>query len=163
MSIDEMEVIDGSADLLLVIGTMLHTNGAAKLVKSLSRRVHSSGGAVIFINGGFLLASTWSSYIDLHLETDIEEWAEDSVSKVSSVSRSVAFGSGTRSSFFRHTDCPLFRSSSRGKFNGSFRSHLFFLFSSLFLLALYSIVGLTQPEGFNSGRYSAQFLDDRTF
>ncbi|KAG8720296.1 hypothetical protein FRC09_009789 [Ceratobasidium sp. 395] len=77
LSLDELERSDGSASLLLVIGTSIKTDGAAKLVKSLSRKVHDSGGAVVYIDRGKLAESTWARYFDVQLRTDIDMWAED--------------------------------------------------------------------------------------
>jgi NAD-dependent SIR2 family protein deacetylase len=87
MSLDDMEASDGRADLLLVIGTLLKAQGAATLVKSLSKKVHASGGAVIYINRGSPSPGPWAGHIDLHLETDIEEWARDSSNVVSKFDR----------------------------------------------------------------------------
>ncbi|KAG8795538.1 hypothetical protein FRC12_012977 [Ceratobasidium sp. 428] len=77
LTLDELERLDGSASLLLVIGTSIKADGAAKLIKSLSRKVHSSGGAVVYIDRGKLAGRTWAPYFDVQLCTDIEMWAED--------------------------------------------------------------------------------------
>ncbi|KAG8791748.1 hypothetical protein FRC12_008229 [Ceratobasidium sp. 428] len=86
LSLDELERSDGSASLLLVIGTSIKTDGAAKLVRSLSRKVHDSGGAVVYIDRGKLAGRTWAPYIDVQLRTDIDMWAEDACYHLSHVS-----------------------------------------------------------------------------
>ncbi|KAF8597005.1 DHS-like NAD/FAD-binding domain-containing protein [Ceratobasidium sp. AG-I] len=73
---------DGQAGLLLVIGTTLRIDGMVKLVKSLARSVKKSGGAVLYVNRDPLPASAWRTYFDLHIETDIDEWADDLLSRI---------------------------------------------------------------------------------
>jgi NAD-dependent SIR2 family protein deacetylase len=86
MSLDEMEEADGGADLLLILGTSLATSGATKLAKSLAKKVHGHGGVVVYIDRGQLPKSKWSRVVDIQLEVNIEEWAEDMLSLLSSVS-----------------------------------------------------------------------------
>ncbi|KAF8595559.1 DHS-like NAD/FAD-binding domain-containing protein [Ceratobasidium sp. AG-I] len=80
-SLEEMLADDSSSDLLLVVGTSLHTNGIAKLVKSLAKGVHVAGGAVLYINRDPLLANMWGAFVDVHIQTDIEDWSRDLLSR----------------------------------------------------------------------------------
>ncbi|QRW04605.1 NAD-dependent histone deacetylase SIR2 [Ceratobasidium sp. AG-Ba] len=82
MSLDQMQEVDGQADILLVVGTSLATPGAAALVRSLARRVHQHGGGVLYVSGAPPSGSGWSRYIDMRLEMDIEEWANDMLSRL---------------------------------------------------------------------------------
>ncbi|KAG8715074.1 hypothetical protein FRC08_011026 [Ceratobasidium sp. 394] len=77
MSLDEMEEADGRADLLLIVGTSITTQGVARLVKSLAKKVHQYGGAVVYIDRGKLSKSKWAGFVDLQLAVDIETWAKD--------------------------------------------------------------------------------------
>lgn len=77
MSLDEMARLDGRAELLLVIGTSLKTDGVARLVRSLANSVHRSGGSVVYIDQARPPTSRWNPYLDLHLQTDIDAWAVD--------------------------------------------------------------------------------------
>ena len=81
----EMMGADGSAGLLLVLGTTLRIHGVAQLVKSLSLDVRSRGGAVVYVNRDPLSASVWTKFVDLYIETDIEEWARDLLPRISKV------------------------------------------------------------------------------
>jgi NAD-dependent SIR2 family protein deacetylase len=77
LCLDAMEQVAGRAMLLLVIGTSLSNDGPIKLVKSLARKVHHSGGAIVYIGRGSLTPSKWNTSIDLHLDTDIDTWAAE--------------------------------------------------------------------------------------
>jgi hypothetical protein len=75
-TLDELIVIDGQCDLLLIMGTSLKSRGAAGVVKKLANNAHEYGGMVIYIDKKSLPTHEWASYIDLHLEADLEEWAK---------------------------------------------------------------------------------------
>ncbi|KAB5587811.1 hypothetical protein CTheo_8746 [Ceratobasidium theobromae] len=75
--IDQLEQVDGDADVFLVIGTSIKTDGAAKLVRSLAKKVHSSGGVVVYVNRDKLSDGKWAEYFDLQLQTEIDVWAMD--------------------------------------------------------------------------------------
>ncbi|KAG8691593.1 hypothetical protein FRC11_000303 [Ceratobasidium sp. 423] len=78
MTMDELERVDGSAALFLVIGTSIRTDGATKLVKSLARKVHQNGGTVVYIDRSKLQDSKWGDYFDVHIQAEIDDWAHDS-------------------------------------------------------------------------------------
>lgn len=78
--LEELIADDSYSDLLLVIGTSLRTDGIARLVKLLAGGVHAAGGAVIYVNRDSLSARTWGQFIDLHLQTDIEDWSRELLS-----------------------------------------------------------------------------------
>ncbi|KAG8734343.1 hypothetical protein FRC11_005330 [Ceratobasidium sp. 423] len=77
MTLSELEQADGSASLLLVIGTSIRTDGAAKLVKSLAKRVHENGGMVVYIDREPLQDWKWGQIFDIQLQTEIDMWALD--------------------------------------------------------------------------------------
>ncbi|KDN36762.1 hypothetical protein RSAG8_10626, partial [Rhizoctonia solani AG-8 WAC10335] len=77
MSLDELEQADGLASLLLVVGTSIKTDGAARLVKSLAKRVHAGGGVVVYIDRAPLPDRKWGDFFDLQLQTEIDLWARD--------------------------------------------------------------------------------------
>ncbi|KAG9120911.1 hypothetical protein FRC07_003361 [Ceratobasidium sp. 392] len=77
MSLEEMEEVDAHVDLLLIIGTSLATEGAAKLTKSLAKNVHENGGVVVYVDRGRLPDGKWSGSVDLQIDIDIETWAAD--------------------------------------------------------------------------------------
>lgn len=79
-------LVDGRCSVLLVIGTSLKCPGAAGVVKDLAKIVRESGGVVIYINRQTLPASTWAQYFDLHIKTDIEEWAKHCLENTQNVS-----------------------------------------------------------------------------
>ncbi|KAG8734427.1 hypothetical protein FRC11_014273 [Ceratobasidium sp. 423] len=85
MTMDELEQVDGSASLLLVIGTSIRTDGAAKLVKSLAKKVHKTGGTVVYIDRSQLQGSRWGDFFDVHIQAEIDEWARDSAVRLSEV------------------------------------------------------------------------------
>ncbi|QRV74550.1 NAD-dependent histone deacetylase SIR2 [Ceratobasidium sp. AG-Ba] len=68
---------DGNADLLIVIGTSLATDGVARLVRSLAQTVRSYQGAVVYVGRAGNMSARWSKYFDLHIEGDIDAWAAD--------------------------------------------------------------------------------------
>jgi NAD-dependent histone deacetylase SIR2 len=86
MNMDELEQADGSASLLLVIGTSISTDGAAKLVRSLARKVRGSGGTVMYIDRASLPNGKWAEYFDVHLRTEIDAWALDASRHLEAVS-----------------------------------------------------------------------------
>ncbi|KAG8728803.1 hypothetical protein FRC10_004564, partial [Ceratobasidium sp. 414] len=92
MSLDEMEKADGCADLLLIVGTSVAAEGAAKLARSLANGVHQYGGAVVYIDRGRLTKSKWSGFVDLQLAIDIEKWAGDFFELLDSVVPSDGIG-----------------------------------------------------------------------
>ncbi|KAG9100163.1 hypothetical protein FRC06_004477 [Ceratobasidium sp. 370] len=75
-TIDQLANKDSKCHLLLIIGTRLKPMGAAKLVKGLSDEVHRSGGKVVYVDWTGLPPSSWANYVDLHIQMDIEQWAE---------------------------------------------------------------------------------------
>ncbi|KAB5589101.1 hypothetical protein CTheo_7463 [Ceratobasidium theobromae] len=77
MGIEQLEQADGCADLFLVIGTSLKVDGAAKLVRSLAKKVHRSGGVVIYVNRDKLSGGKWAEYFDVQLQVEIDMWAVD--------------------------------------------------------------------------------------
>ncbi|KAB5587670.1 hypothetical protein CTheo_8890 [Ceratobasidium theobromae] len=76
-SLDQLQELDGQADMLLVIGTSIGTHGVAKIVKTLAKNIHRNQGAVVYIGKARPLTSSWAEYIDLQLESDIDDWAEN--------------------------------------------------------------------------------------
>ncbi|KAG8722660.1 hypothetical protein FRC08_014405 [Ceratobasidium sp. 394] len=87
LTLGELEKVDGRAELLLVIGTSISTQGTARLVRSLAKRVHQSGGAVLYINRTGLSSARWIDHFDAHLETEIDEWAMDTSLRLATASR----------------------------------------------------------------------------
>jgi hypothetical protein len=77
INLDQMQKVDGRAQLRLVIGTSIGSDGVTKLVRSLAKDVHRAGGAVVYIDRARLPSSRWVGYFDLHLQTDIDTWAAD--------------------------------------------------------------------------------------
>jgi NAD-dependent SIR2 family protein deacetylase len=64
--------------LLIVAGTSLLTPGVASMTRYLAGRVRERQGLVVYINRDRLPAK-WVKYIHLHLQTDIESWAADTL------------------------------------------------------------------------------------
>ncbi|QRW11071.1 NAD-dependent histone deacetylase SIR2 [Ceratobasidium sp. AG-Ba] len=77
IGLDKLLELDGRADLLLIIGTSISTQGAARLVRALAREVHARGGAVVYIGRGSLSWGAWSQSIDLMVDWDIDVWATE--------------------------------------------------------------------------------------
>ncbi|QRV85659.1 NAD-dependent histone deacetylase SIR2 [Ceratobasidium sp. AG-Ba] len=75
IGLDKLLELDRRADLLLIIGTSISTQGAARLVRALAREVHARGGAVVYIGQGSLSWGAWSQSIDLMVDWDIDVWA----------------------------------------------------------------------------------------
>lgn len=84
--LDQLALHDSSyTDLLLVIGTSLRTGGIAKLVRLLANGVHNTGGVVIYVNRDSLPSRAWEPFVDLHLQTDIEDWSRELLSRSAQV------------------------------------------------------------------------------
>ncbi|KEP49106.1 SIR2 family transcriptional regulator, partial [Rhizoctonia solani 123E] len=81
-TLEAMKEDDSHCDLLLVLGTSLRSHGAASLVRDLANLVHAQGGMVIYINLTSLSPSSWSSYVDLHIRVDVEEWASENLAQL---------------------------------------------------------------------------------
>ncbi|KAG8717071.1 hypothetical protein FRC08_008235 [Ceratobasidium sp. 394] len=78
-TLDKMVLRDARCDLMIVVGTRLKSQGAAQVVKALAAKVHVHGGTVVYVDWKSLAPSVWAHHIDLHLETNIEEWAKDCI------------------------------------------------------------------------------------
>jgi NAD-dependent SIR2 family protein deacetylase len=63
-------------DLLLIAGTSLKSKHMMNLVQDIARIVHKAGGAVVLIDIAPINMRKWKSYIDFHLQVDIEQCAE---------------------------------------------------------------------------------------
>jgi NAD-dependent histone deacetylase SIR2 len=85
-SLDQMQKKDGLADLLLVIGTSIGTKGVAKVVRSLAINVHRHEGAMVYISQGRPSTTGWGEFIDLQLESNIDEWAAEASRQLYTVS-----------------------------------------------------------------------------
>jgi NAD-dependent SIR2 family protein deacetylase len=62
-------------DALLVVGTSLKNEPFCKLVREVASKVHSIGGAVVYIDRESLNERRWGHHIDFHLRGDIELFA----------------------------------------------------------------------------------------
>ncbi|KDN38061.1 hypothetical protein RSAG8_09746, partial [Rhizoctonia solani AG-8 WAC10335] len=82
MSLGQLEQADGSAALLLVIGTSIRTDGAAKLVRSLAKKVHQGGGVVVYIDRAALPDRKWGEFVDVHLQMELDKWALDALCNI---------------------------------------------------------------------------------
>ncbi|QRW13063.1 SIR2 family transcriptional regulator [Ceratobasidium sp. AG-Ba] len=76
-SFEQQQKRDGQSELLLVIGTSLTTEGAARLVRLLSCKVHLHQGVVVYIGRAASLNAQWARHFDLYIDGDIDEWAAD--------------------------------------------------------------------------------------
>ncbi|CAE6435088.1 unnamed protein product, partial [Rhizoctonia solani] len=74
--IDQLAIKDAQCQILLIIGTRLKPKGASSLAKALASHVRKSGGTVVYVDWHTLPPSSWSDYINLHIQMDLEEWAE---------------------------------------------------------------------------------------
>ncbi|KAG8718529.1 hypothetical protein FRC08_005085 [Ceratobasidium sp. 394] len=82
---------DGNCDVLLLLGPRLRSHGAARVVQALAERVHSLGGSVIYIDWKTLPPNIWGRYVDLHIEADVDAWAENYLENLSQLTaRSMA-------------------------------------------------------------------------
>ncbi|KEP47029.1 putative NAD-dependent histone deacetylase HST3, partial [Rhizoctonia solani 123E] len=77
MTLDKLEQEDGCTTLLLVIGTSIRTDRAAKLVRSLAKKVHKGGGVVVYIDRATLPEGKWGAYFDVQLQTEVDKWVLD--------------------------------------------------------------------------------------
>jgi NAD-dependent SIR2 family protein deacetylase len=62
-------------DVLVVVGSSLKNELFCKLVCEVASKVHSIGGAVVYINGESLNEHRWGHHINFHLQGDIELFA----------------------------------------------------------------------------------------
>ncbi|KAG8736722.1 hypothetical protein FRC10_009031 [Ceratobasidium sp. 414] len=85
-SLEQLQEKDGLADLLLVIGTSIGTQGVARLVRSLATNVHRRKGAVVYIGKGAPSTVGWGEHIDLRLDSDIDRWAANASRLLAAVS-----------------------------------------------------------------------------
>ncbi|KAG8718291.1 hypothetical protein FRC08_005584 [Ceratobasidium sp. 394] len=83
--VDKLKTKDGNCDVLLVLGPRLKSKGAAGVLRALADKVHLFGGTVIYIDWKTLDPNMWRPYIDLHLETDADLWAENYLSNLPKV------------------------------------------------------------------------------
>ncbi|CUA73435.1 NAD-dependent histone deacetylase HST3 [Rhizoctonia solani] len=81
-SLGRMKADDSDCDLLLILGTSLKTHGVAGLARDMANCVHRHGGVVVYVNSTSLSASSWSSYVDLHVRVDVQEWANDNLAQL---------------------------------------------------------------------------------
>lgn len=75
MDLQEMLAADSTADLLLVVGTSLKTDGTYKLVKAMSQAIRSCGGAAVYVDKS-KADRRLGSLIDMQIQVDIENWAD---------------------------------------------------------------------------------------
>ncbi|KAG8697633.1 hypothetical protein FRC08_006404 [Ceratobasidium sp. 394] len=78
---------DGNCDVLLLLGPRLRSQGAARLVQSLAEKVHIFGGSVIYIDWKTLPSDVWGRHVDLHIEADVDAWAENYLHNISQSTR----------------------------------------------------------------------------
>ncbi|CCO33724.1 hypothetical protein BN14_07810 [Rhizoctonia solani AG-1 IB] len=74
---DELEQTDSIASLLYILGTSIRTDGAAKLIRALAKRVHNNNGIVVYVDRQILKDRKLASYFDLQIESDLDVWAKD--------------------------------------------------------------------------------------
>jgi NAD-dependent SIR2 family protein deacetylase len=86
---DELEQTDSIASLLYILGTSIRTDGAAKLIRALAKRVHNNNGIVVYVDRQILKDRKLASYFDLQIESDLDVWAKDACQSFNNVS--VAF------------------------------------------------------------------------
>ncbi|KAG8768460.1 hypothetical protein FRC12_005546 [Ceratobasidium sp. 428] len=80
-SFEQLQLKDGKAHLLMVIGTSIATPGAARLVRSLAAKVHEHGGVVVYVNDS-APDGKWTDHIDLHILGKIDPWAAEASTRL---------------------------------------------------------------------------------
>lgn len=73
-------------EILLVVGTSLISEKVCNLVRDLARALHAVGGAVVYIDTQPLNIRKWNSFIDFHMQVDIEECASQILASMDEVS-----------------------------------------------------------------------------
>lgn len=63
------------AELLIIVGTPLKTEGIAMVVKNLANHIKKRSGHVIYVDPGAINGRIWDRYIDIHLKLDLQEWS----------------------------------------------------------------------------------------
>ncbi|KAG9083451.1 hypothetical protein FRC06_004529 [Ceratobasidium sp. 370] len=87
--IDKLKTKDSNCDVLLVLSPQLKSKSAARVLRALADGVHLFGGTVIYVDWKTLAPNVWGRYVDLHLETDADLWAENYLSNLSEISKVV--------------------------------------------------------------------------
>jgi NAD-dependent SIR2 family protein deacetylase len=64
-----------NAELFLIVGTSLKSDAVNNIIRDVARAVHSTGGAVVYIDRQAPNKRKWNQYIDFHLQVDIEDCA----------------------------------------------------------------------------------------
>jgi NAD-dependent SIR2 family protein deacetylase len=83
--IDQLAIQDTRCHVLLIIGTRLKPKGASSLVKAMASQIQHFGGTVVYVDWHTLAPSSWAKYINLHIQMDIEMWANGCLKELNSV------------------------------------------------------------------------------
>ncbi|KAG8730748.1 hypothetical protein FRC10_002373 [Ceratobasidium sp. 414] len=75
--VDQLVSKDSDCDVLLLLDPRLQSNEGARLVQKLAKKVHESRGVVVYVGWKELTHGDWGSYVDLHIEQDVDAWASN--------------------------------------------------------------------------------------